>query len=75
MPNFTEFLAASPVCEYHLSNEQSALEGVLFSPSIEGGGGASAPQAPPSIRPWHGARVQITPLHGKPQNEKGKLYI
>jgi len=46
MLKFTVFLATSP----HLSNEQSTLEGVLFSPSIEGGV-ASAPQAPPTPVP------------------------
>jgi len=50
MPNFTEFLAASPVCEYHISNQQSALKGVLFSPSIEGGC-FSTPSTPPLSAP------------------------
>jgi len=43
MLKFTGFLAASPVCipgtTIAYPNEQSTLEGVLFNPSIVGGGG------------------------------------
>jgi len=53
MPNFTEFITASPVCEYHLSNEQSTLEWVLFSPSIEGGVLQHPPLSAPGSTYFH----------------------
>jgi len=60
MLKFTGFLTTSPVWipqhKHRLSDEQSTLEGVQFSPSIMGRGGggwggAEEPQAPPLYLP------------------------